>query len=173
MDNRNIIDHYKYWKTEAIKAELDVKRHDFSVLITNHFSDFNLGTVIRNCNAFLAKEIVILGRRAWDKRGAVGTNHYEKIKLLKTIEELNFNCPVIGIDNIEGAEPIDDFVWPSGNFIMAFGQEDVGLIKEVLDVCNKIVYIRQYGSVRSLNVGCASAIAMQDYVVKHHRKLLD
>lgn len=167
MDNRNILDHFKYWTTDAIKADLDQRRHNFSVLISNKFHDFNIGTVVRNSNAFLAKEVLIYGRKQFDRRGAVGTNHYENIKHLRQIEELDFpDCVVVGIDNLEGAVPIESFVWPTAHVILAFGQEDVGLPEEILKICNHLVYIKQYGSVRSLNVGCASSIAMYDYCQK-------
>lgn len=164
MDNRNVINFFKYWTTDAIKTNLDQRRHNFSVLISNKFHDFNCGSIIRNSNAFLAKEVLIYGRKQFDRRGAVGTNHYENIRHVKEIEELNFSdSVVIGIDNLEGAVPIETFVWPTTHVILAFGQEDVGLPEEILKICNHLIYIKQYGSVRSLNVGCASGIAMFSY----------
>lgn len=167
-DTRNIIDVYRYWTVDAIKTNLDSKRHNFSILISNKLNDFNLGTVIRNSNAFLAKEVIIHGRRKWDRRGAVGTHVYENIKHIKEVEELNFpDSIIIGIDNIPSSIPIETFTWPKDkHVIMAFGQEQEGLSQEVINMCHNIVFIRQYGSVRSLNVGCASAIAMYDYCQK-------
>lgn len=164
-DNRNVIDYFKYWTVDAIKTNLDSKRHNFSILISNKFRDFNLGSVIRNSNAFLAKEVLIYGRRAYDKRAAVGTHVYENISHIKHIEELNFgDSLVIGIDNIEGAKPIESFEFPRDrHVVLAFGQEDVGLPEEILNICNELIYIKQYGSVRSLNVGCASSIVMFEY----------
>jgi tRNA G18 (ribose-2'-O)-methylase SpoU len=167
MESRNIIDHYHYWKTDAIKADLDQKRHNFSVLISNKLNDFNLGTVIRNSNAFLGKEIIIYGRRNWDKRGSVGTHNYENLSYVREIDDLKFGeSTVIGIDNVSNAVPIDDFIWPTNHVIMVFGQEQVGITEELAKLCEKFVYIRQFGSVRSLNVGTASGIAMYDYCNK-------
>lgn len=168
-ETRNIIDYYHYWKTDAIKADLDTKRHNFSVLISNQLNDFNLGTVVRNCNAFLGKEVIIYGKRWWDKRGAVGTHNYENFKHIREVEELTFddNTLVVGIDNIPEAVPIDTFEWPHDkHVVMVFGQEQVGIPPELHKVCSKFVYIRQYGSVRSLNVGTAAGIAMYDYCSK-------
>lgn len=165
MDTRNIIDHYKYWTTDAIKADLDDKRNDFSILVSNQFHDFNLGTVIRNANAFMAKEVIVWGRKSYDKRGTVGTHHYINLKHVKFTDSLEFDCPVIGIDNVPEAEAIDNFVWPK-RVVLAFGQEDVGLPEEFRQLCQKYVYIRQFGSVRSLNVGTASGIIMYDYCRK-------
>lgn len=161
----NVIDYYKYWTTEAIKADLDTKRYNFSILISNKLNDFNIGQVIRNSNAFLAKEVIIYSRKQYDRRGTVGTHLYENLKFVRTVEELKFDCPIIGIDNLPHAKPIEDFTYPK-NPIFAFGQEDVGLPPEILDICSSVVYIKQYGSVRSLNVGCASGIVMFDW----HRK---
>lgn len=168
-DTRNVIDYYKYWTVDAIKTNLDTKRHNFSVLISNKFKDFNIGSVIRNANAFLAKEVLIYGKKQFDRRGTVGTHLYENLNHIKSIEELDDKTPIIGIDNLEGAVPIEDFKWSSEHFIMAFGQEDIGLPEEILQKCTKLVYIKQYGSIRSLNVGCASAIAMYDYCSKLYK----
>lgn len=167
---RNVIDFYKYWETEAILADLNKKRHNFTVLCSNLYNDFNLSTIIRNSNAFLAKEVVIYGRKQWDRRGAVGTQNYTNFKYTNNLEDLKdlFNSSVVvGIDNLENSEPIDSFEWPSDrHVVMIFGQEQVGIPDELIAFCDHLVYIRQYGSVRSLNVGCASSIAMYDYVNK-------
>lgn len=166
-ENRNVIDYYAYWTTEAIKTDLDKKRHNFSVLISNELNDFNVGQIIRNSNAFLAKEVIIYGRKKYDKRSTVGTHHYENISHVKCVDELNIpvDTIVIGIDNIAIAKPIENFRWPKNHHVMmVFGQEQVGIAPTLLQVCEQFVYINQYGSVRSLNVGCASGIAMYSYV---------
>lgn len=167
-ENRNIIDHYWYWKTEAIKADLDTKRHKFGVFCSNLGNDFNIATIVRNSNAFLADKVYVYGRRTWDKRGAVGTHKYQHIEYFKEGEDfshLKEKYTFVAIDNVDGAVPMDDFVWPE-NTLMFFGQEQLGLPQELIDECDHVVYIKQYGSVRSLNVGCASSIAMYDYCSK-------
>lgn len=169
-DKRAVADYYKYWETDAIKANLDTKRHNFSVLITNKLNDFNIGTIIRNSNAFLAKEVIIYGRRQFDKRGTVGAHHYQNISFLKQIEDINFSkeeyC-VVAVENNIDSKPIDNFHWPANrHVIMIFGEETTGVPEELLDIAEHKVYIKQYGSTRSLNVGSASAIAMQDYCRK-------
>ena len=166
-DGRNIIDYYHYWTNEAIKADLDSKRFPFAVLCCNVHGDYNLSTVVRCCNAFLAREIFIYGRKKWDKRGAVGTHHYERFHHVREEFELDLikGYTWIGIDNVETALPIDEFKWPETP-LLCFGEEHVGVPKEVLARCKNVVYIRQYGSVRSLNVGVAAGIAIQDCIVK-------
>lgn len=171
-DTRNVIDYYKYWTEDAIRANLDTKRHNFSVMITNKFHDFNIGTIIRNSNAFMAKEVLIYGRKQFDKRGTVGAHHYQNIEFLRQIEDVQFletDC-VVAIENCDDAVPIEDFVWPSDqHVVMIFGQESTGVPDELLELADHKVYIKQYGSTRSLNVGCASSIAMYDYC----RKVVD
>lgn len=167
-ETRNIIDHYWYWSTEAIKADLDTKRHPFAILCSNLYNDFNIATVIRNSNAFLAQKVFVYGKRKWDKRGAVGTHHYQHIEYLPEsfdLEKLKEDYTFVAIDNVDGATPINEFAWPE-NTLMLFGQEQIGLPAELLTLCEHVVYIKQFGSVRSLNVGCASAIAMYDYCNK-------
>lgn len=169
VDNRNIIDYYKYWTTDAIKADLDTKRLNYSVLCCNINGDLNIGSVIRNSNAFLAKEVIIYGRKKYDRRGAVGVQNYlnfKHVKELTDIKEYIQKNHCIAIDNVDNSLNINDFVWPNYHFTMIFGAEGVGIPKEILDMILYKVYIPQLGSVRSLNVGCASAIAMNDYIRK-------
>lgn len=171
-DNRNVIDPYKYWKTEAIKADLDKKRHNFSILCQNLSNDFNIATVIRNANAFLAKEVIIYGRKRYDRRGTVGVHHYTNFHFVKETDELNDllsnnDYHIVGVDNIPKAQNIHTFSWnEEKTTLLVFGQEQTGIDDSLLDFCQDVVYIPQYGSVRSLNVGCASAVVMDDYCRK-------
>ena len=176
-DTRNIIDPYRYWTHEAILTDLDTKRNNFTVLCSNLGNDFNIATAIRNSNAFLAKEVWIYGKKQYDRRGTVGTHNYMKFNHVKTIDDVKRSIDAlakeyghlrtVGIDNIGNCTPIDRYQWPKNEHVlMIFGQEQIGIPDELLDLCNDIVYIRQYGSVRSLNVGTASGIAMYDYCSK-------
>ena len=176
---RNVIDYYKYWRTEAILADLDNKRNNFSVVCINLNGDFNIGSVIRNANAFLAKQVILVGNKRYDKRGTVGTHNYTQFKHVNRVESLekfidlenkesSKPIKIIGIDNVENALDVNTVDWNNINKyfhpIFIFGEEQLGIPDEVLKLCNNIVYIRQYGSVRSLNVGVASGIVMHEYV---------
>jgi tRNA G18 (ribose-2'-O)-methylase SpoU len=183
METRNIIDHYHYWKDEAIRADLDTKRFNYSVVCCNIGNDFNIATVIRNANAFLAKEVVIYGNKKYDRRGTVGTHHYTNFRHVRDIDSLSdfFNvCAagdgkpterkqirILGIDNIPEATDVNAYEFdPDIHYIMVFGQEQIGVPEDVLDMCDDVLYIPQHGSVRSINVGCASAIIMNNYCSK-------
>ena len=176
IENRNIIDHYHYWKHDDIIADLDTKRNNFYVLCSNLYNDFNISTVIRNANAFLAKKVIIYGSRQFDRRGTVGTHrytHFEHIKTESGITDFlskNKFKRIVGIDNIKNSKSIVSYDWgcPNSeeNILMIYGQEQVGIPENLLDICDDVVYIPQYGSVRSLNVGTASGIAMYDFCSK-------
>lgn len=171
-DTRNVIDFYKYWETEAIVADLRTKCHNFSVLVSNLIGDFNCGSVVRNANAFCAKEVILYGNKQYNRRGTVGAHLYMNMKHVRATEELDLGDAImIGVDNVEGAVPIETFQWPSGHVIMAFGEENAGLSKGIIEKCQSVVYIEQYGSVRSLNVGVASGIAMYSYCLQHGQNL--
>lgn len=169
METRNIIDHYHYWKHEAILADLDTKRHNYSVLCSNLHNDFNIATVVRNANAFLAKEVIIYGSKQWDRRGAVGCHNYNRMKYFKEnqFEDLLDyikNYHIVGVDNVSNAEDATRFDWDSDRHtLLVFGQEQVGIPESLMDACEDLVYIPQYGTVRSLNVGTASGILMYEY----------
>lgn len=169
LDKRNIVDKYKYWNHDAIIADLDLSRNNFSVLCTNIIGDFNIGTVIRNANAFLASEVIIYGSRRYDRRGTVGTHLYTKFKHVRIgseeeIKKLKKNgVTIIGVDNIPRAKTIENYDWQlDSHIILVFGEESCGISDEVKEMCDDFVYITQYGSVRSLNVGTASGIAMYE-----------
>ncbi len=168
-DTRNVIDYYKYWETDAITADLDTKRHNFSILASNLSYDFNIGSVIRNANAFLAQEVILYGRKQYDRRGTIGTHHYthfRHVREAQDIAEIVCDSVLVAVDNLDHAESLDTFIWPDKHVIIAFGQEQIGLPDEILDLADHLVYIQQFGSIRSLNVGCASGIVMYDYCNK-------
>ena len=174
MDTRNLIDHYKYWNDDAIRADLDDKRFNYSVVCCNIGNDFNIATVIRNANAFLAKEVIIYGNKKYDRRGTVGTHHYTNFNHVRTIDDLSEylrgiqgEVRILGIDNVKDSVNINDYdFYPNVHYVMVFGQEQIGIPENVLDICDDILYIPQYGSVRSINVGTASGIIMNNYCSK-------
>tara|TARA_R100001377_G_scaffold71407_1_gene46998 strand:- start:626 stop:1180 length:555 start_codon:yes stop_codon:yes gene_type:complete len=167
----NVIDEFKDKTQEEIKDELNSTRHPFAVLMEHWKGDFNIGTLIRNSNAFNANEVFYVGRKKYDRRGTVGTHHYIDLKYIDDFEDLwalkdkyTFVC----LDNnIEGVVSMEDFEWPE-NALMIFGEEGEGVTSEMLELADHVVSIRQYGSVRSMNVGTTSGIAMYDYTRKHN-----
>lgn len=179
-DTRNLIDHYKYWNDDAIRADLDCKRLNYSVVCCNIGNDFNIATVIRNANAFLAKEVVIYGNKKYDRRGTVGTHHYTNFRHVKSISDLEQyielkrsaccgHMKIIGIDNVPEAGDVNHYEFDiRTHYVMIFGQEQIGVPNDVLSMCDDVLYIPQYGSVRSINVGTASGIIMNNYCSKIH-----
>lgn len=161
----NVADHFKDKTVEEIKTILKSTAHPFAVCMEHLIGDFNLGTVIRNANAFNAKEVFYVGDKKWDRRSAVGVHNYTDVKWLSTVEDLvklKDDYIFIGIDNVPGSVSIHSYSWPK-NTLMIFGEEGAGLTPEIQKLCRDIVYIPMYGSVRSLNCGTASGIAMFSY----------
>ena len=170
-DRRNVVDQYRYWKLEEIVADLDTKRNGFHVAIENLEHDFNIGSIVRTANAFLAQEIHIVGRKRWNRRGAMVTDRYQHIRHHESSADLTewaqrANIPIIGIDNVLSSVPLETFDLPE-RCVLFFGQEGTGLAPEAIDTCDAMVSIAQYGSTRSINVGAAAAIAMHAWVRRH------
>ncbi len=174
-DNRNIADRYKHdrlvkWTTEMIKSDLQQKSFPFAVMMENFVGDFNLSSVLRSCNAMNGREMFYLGRKQYDRRGTVGTHHYTDLINVKTREELlklKERYTFVALENsVAQAEAIYDFVWPE-NPLIIIGEEGVGITPETLALCDKFVFIPQYGSVRSLNAAVAGSIAMNDFIAKY------
>lgn len=173
-DRRNVVDHYKFVEDQLIKGDLDKRRSNLVLVAENWGYDFNLGTLVRNSNAFLAKCVHIVGRRQFDRRGAVGTHKYEHIQYWETLRplvlELRTNgYEIVVMDNIEGAADIQDHDWEEKTAII-FGQEGIGVSQEALSEADRVIFIPQLGSVRSLNVGTSSGIAIYDYMLKTKAK---
>jgi tRNA G18 (ribose-2'-O)-methylase SpoU len=170
-DRRNVIDRYRYWKRAAIVADLDERRHSFHVAIENWQHDFNIGTVVRNANAFLAAEVHIVGKRRWNRRGAMVTDRYQHIRHHPTVDEFAIwaeteKLPIIGVDIIPGSLPLEHAELPQ-RCVLVFGQEGPGLSVEMQRHCIAVYSIAQYGSTRSINAGVASGIAMHTWVRQH------
>ena len=172
-DRRNVVDRYRYWRLEAIVADLDARRHDFHVAIENWQHDLNIGTVVRNANAFLAAAVHIVGRRRWNRRGAMVTDRYQHVRHHESPADLaswaaGEGLVVVGIDNLPGAHPLESVVLLR-RCVLLFGQEGPGLSDEARMVCDRMYSIAQYGSTRSINAGVASGIAMHAWVREHAR----
>ncbi|MET7862032.1 RNA methyltransferase [Micromonospora taraxaci] len=170
-DRRNVVDRYRYWRHEAIVADLDQHRHGFHVAIENWQHDFNIGTVVRNANAFNAAEVHIVGRRRWNRRGAMVTDRYQHVRHHETIEEFvawadERQLPVFGIDNLPGSRPLETGTLPR-DCVLLFGQEGPGLSAPARAACAQLYSIAQYGSTRSINAGVASGIAMHAWIRAH------
>ncbi len=170
-DRRNVADRYRYWSVEAIVADLDPRRHPFHVAIENWSHDLNIGTVIRNANAFLAASVRIVGRRRWNRRGAMVTDRYQHVAHHPTIQDLlqwagAEDLPLVGIDNPSGARPIETTPLPR-RCVLLFGQEGPGLSPGAHDACSLVCSITQMGSTRSINAGVASGIAMHTWLRQH------
>lgn len=164
-DKRNVMDKYKGWMEDLIKEDLKKNFLPYAVCMEQWQGDFNFATLVRNANAFGAKEVYYIGQKKWDRRGAVGTHHYTEVKYLQNLEELkalrSIYPTVVGVDNIPGSSDLCDMIWKP-NTLLIFGEEGTGLTKEVIEMCDYIVQIPMRGSVRSLNAGVASGIIMYD-----------
>ena len=170
-DRRNVVDKYRYWSREAIVADLDSTRSPMHIAIENWEHDFNIGTVVRNANAFLAQEVHIVGRRRWNRRGAMVTDRYHHVHHHATVEEfvawaVSEGLAVIGIDNLPGSVALEHTALPE-KCVLVFGQEGPGLSQAVRDQAELICSIAQFGSTRSINAGVASGIAMHTWIVRH------
>jgi tRNA G18 (ribose-2'-O)-methylase SpoU len=167
-DTRNVVDRYRYWRHDAIVADLDARRHPFHVAIENWEHDLNIGSVVRNANAFLAAEVHIVGKRRWNRRGAMVTDRYQHVRHHPTLGDLarfaaDGDLPVLGVDNLPGSVPIDGYPLPE-RCLLLFGQEGPGLSDEARALSEVVLHIRQFGSTRSINAAAASAIAMHEWI---------
>jgi tRNA(Leu) C34 or U34 (ribose-2'-O)-methylase TrmL len=170
-DRRNVVDRYRYWSEAAIVADLDRHRRAVHVAVENWQHDLNIGTVVRNANAFNVAGVHIIGKRRWNRRGAMATDRYLHLRHHATIDEFAHwaageELAVIGIDNVPGSVPLSDDVLPR-EAVLLLGQEGPGLSAAALAICQMVCEIAQFGSTRSLNAGVASGIAMHVWTSVH------
>ncbi|WP_353988794.1 TrmH family RNA methyltransferase [Ruicaihuangia caeni] len=172
-DTRNVIDKYRYWTVEAIVADLDAHRHPFHVAIENWQHDMNIGSIVRSANAFAAETVHIIGRKRWNKRGAMVTDRYQHVLHHPDVDDFVEWCaerslPILGIDNVPGSVAIERFRMPE-RCVLLFGQEGPGLSAAALAACEAVLEITQFGSTRSINASAAAAVAMHSWVMQHAR----
>jgi len=166
-DRRNVVDAYRYWTMDAIVSDLDARRHLFHVAIENWQHDMNIGSIVRSANAFLAAEVHIIGKRRWNKRGAMVTDRYQHVRHHEDVSAFavwarDAGIPVIAVDNIEGAVPVERADLPE-RCVLLFGQEGPGLSAEAMAAASGHVEITQYGSTRSINASAAAAVVMYEW----------
>ncbi|MCP3935473.1 MAG: RNA methyltransferase, partial [Actinomycetia bacterium] len=154
-DRRNVVDRFRYWSREAIVADLDERRHPFHVAIENWEHDLNIGTVVRNANAFLAAEVHIVGKKRWNRRGAMVTDRYQHVRHHSDVDGFvahsrQLGLTVVGVDNLPGSVPIEQVELPE-RCVLVFGQEGPGLSEAVREAADTVVSISQFGSTRSIN----------------------
>lgn len=175
-DTRNVVDQYRYWSMEAIVADLDNHRHPYHVAIENWQHDLNIGSIVRTANAFLAKEVHIIGNKRWNRRGAMVTDRYQHVSHRPHVDDLaqwaktassdGGKLPIIAIDNVPGCKQIEKVQLPK-ECIFLFGQEGPGLSQAALDSADMVLEITQFGSTRSINASAAAAITMHTWVMQH------
>jgi tRNA G18 (ribose-2'-O)-methylase SpoU len=174
-DTRNVVDKYRYWSMEAIVADLDRNRHSFHVAIENWQHDLNIGSIVRTANAFLAKQVHIIGNKRWNRRGAMVTDRYQHILHHPTVEEFvawsktandGKEIPIIAIDNVPGCKQIETYKLPE-TCVLLFGQEGPGLSDAAIAASMDVVEITQFGSTRSINASAAAAITMHQWVMQN------
>ncbi len=170
-DRRNVVDRYRYWRHDAIVEDLEARRHPYHVAIENWRHDLNIGAAVRNANAFGARAVHIVGRRRWNRRGAMVTDRYQTVLHHPDVSDLRSwaegeRLAVVGIDNMPGAEPLETSP-PPELCVLFFGQEGPGLSAEAVEACDSMRCITQFGSTRSINAGVASGIAMYAWVCEH------
>ena len=167
-DRRNVVDRYRYWSVAAIKTDLDARRHPFHVAIENWEHDRNIGTVVRTANAFGAAAVHIVGRRRWNRRGAMMTDVYQHVRHHDMVEEFAVwaraeGLAIVGMDNLPGAVRMETADLPE-RCVLLFGQEGPGLSEGARAAAAQVLSIAQFGSTRSINAGVAAGIAMHAWV---------
>lgn len=173
-DRRNVVDKYRYWSVSEIVKDLDTSRSALHIAIENWQHDLNIGSIVRTANAFNVSGVHIVGKRDWNRRGAMVTDKYLTIHHHPTIADLKewadrYSLELIGIDNVEGSRPLESAKLPL-NTLMLFGQEGAGLSEEGQKACSVLYDIAQYGSTRSMNAAAAGAIAMYHWGLQHLKR---
>ncbi|MEY2814105.1 MAG: hypothetical protein RL390_994 [Actinomycetota bacterium] len=170
-DRRNVLDHYRYWKVSSIVEDLNTKRHGLHIAIENWQHDLNIGSIVRTANAFNVSGVHIVGKRDWNRRGAMVTDRYLTVHHHPTVADFAIWCkennlPIIGIDNVEGSKKLEGAQLPA-KCVLLFGQEGAGMSEEGIAACEVLYEIAQYGSTRSMNASAAGAIAMYHWALQH------
>ena len=173
---RNVADQLAWAKREDILETINPNKIPISLLLVNIDRDNNIGNIIRSANTFGVEEVLIYGRKKFDRRTSVGAEFFMQFRHIKFIEDLSqlkqeFDL-IIGLEQTETSVELHNYIWPEdNNILIAVGNEGRGLTQEILDICDTTLEIEQYGSTRSLNVSVATGIVLYDYRVKNNYEL--
>lgn len=170
-DKRNVVDAYRYWTREAIVEDIDTRRHPLHIAIENFENDSNIGTVVRTANAFAVDTVHIVGRKRWNRRGAMVTDRYQHLMHHADVSSVldyakAHDLTVVAVDNTPGSVPLETAELPE-RCLLLFGQEGPGVTHEAQTGSSMTVSIAQFGSTRSINAGVAAGIAMHAWVKLH------
>ncbi len=170
-DRRNVLDHYRYWSVAAIVADLDKRRNPLRIAIENWQHDLNIGSIVRTANAFNVASVHIVGKRDWNRRGAMVTDKYLHVIHHPDIADFKAwfderSIEIIGIDNVASSTALESAKLPR-ECVLLFGQEGAGMSDEAVRACSRVLEISQYGSTRSMNASAAGAIAMYAWGMQH------
>ena len=170
-DTRNVVDAYRYWTREAIVADIDKRRHPLHIAIENFGNDANIGAVVRTANAFAVDTVHIVGRRRWNRRGAMVTDRYQHLRHHASTADLlafaaDAGLTVVAVDNVPGAQRLEDATLPE-HCLLVFGQEGPGITDATKAGAERTVSIAQFGSTRSINAAVAAGIAMHTWIRQH------
>ena len=170
-DRRNVVDAYRYLRREAIVADIDTRRHALHIAIENFENDANIGTVVRTANAFAVDTVHIVGRRRWNRRGAMVTDRYQHLLHHDTTDSVvawasEHGLTVVAIDNTPGSVPLETVELPK-RCLLLFGQEGPGVTAAAQAAAVMTCSIAQFGSTRSINAGVAAGIAMHAWIRQH------
>ncbi len=173
-DRRNVVDRYRYWTLEAIVADLDTRRHGFHVAIENWQHDFNIGTIVRTANAFLAAEVHIVGNRRWNRRGAMVTDRYQHVRHHDDAASLAAYLHALpphraGRSGCSASTTCrarrTSRRWSCrGTCASSSARRAPVCRQQAREVCDGTFSIAQFGSTRSINASSAAAIAMHSWV---------
>jgi len=173
-DTRNVMDEFKGLAHEDIVKQLDGRGVELEIAIENTLRDFNMGTIVRTANAVGVRTIHVIGRRQWNKRGAMMSDKYLSVEYYPSPKDfkdamVSKSKQIYACENNVTSLPLYDTELPT-ELVWVFGQEGTGLSDEILKVCDAVISIPQLGSTRSMNVGVAAGVAMYEWYRQHKVK---
>lgn len=169
QDNRNVTDEFKGVDIADIVERLDRRGVELEIAVENTLRDYNMGTIVRTANAFGVRHIHVIGRRQWNKRGAMATDKYLHVHYHASMDDFIDSIngkELIAVDNVEGSRPLSKTDLPK-NCVLVFGAEGPGISDDILSRAKQIVAIEQFGSTRSINVGVAAGVVMYEWLRRH------
>lgn len=165
-DTRNLVDEYKGLPNEQVFDALSKKRNPLEIAIENVEHDFNIGSIVRTANSFNVSVVHIIGKKKYNRRGAMCTDKYLKIVHHPSLEDFiatqNGRELVAIENNTPRAKALNDKKFVQ-NTTLIFGSENNGITPELLRLATDVRFIESFGSTRSVNVGVAAGIAMYEY----------
>ncbi len=146
------------------------RKTPITIVLDNVRSSLNVGSVFRTSDAFLIEKIILCGITPTPpnkdiRKSALGSTDsvdwdYENNTIDAVLKLKKNNYQIIGVEQVKESTMLNNFNISKNPIAIIFGNEVDGVNNDVINLCNEIIEIPQFGTKHSLNISVSSGIVI-------------